>query len=451
MNEMTIKEIGAAVGFSIEDETKISVISTDSRDITPGCLFVALRGENFDGHQYVASALEKGAAFALVDHGGKTDSRLIFCKDTEQGFLDIAGHYRSKFHPKVVAITGSVGKTTTKEMVSAVLEAQFCTLKNKGNLNNRVGLPKTLFELNETHQAAVLEMGMNHFGEISDLTRRGRPDIAVITNIGVCHIEFLGSREGILKAKMEIRDGMAPGTPLILCGDNDLLWAFRDENHPIITYGIANRDCNIVGKNIVEEGSQTSFTICCQGRELPAKIPTFGEHNVLNALAAFTVGKEFGMEDSTIIKALENYAPAGMRQRIVEHSGFTVVEDCYNCSPDSLEAATAAFAAMKCTGKKYFALADMLELGSHGEQAHYQCGQYAAQQGIDVIYCWGPLSKNTCSGAKEAGAREARHFETKEEMAEALVRQLQPGDILWVKGSRSMMLEEVISKVYKER
>jgi len=451
MNTMTIKEIGAAVGFPIEDEAKIAVISTDSRDITPGCLFVALRGENFDGHQYVSSALKQGAAFALVDTGDRGDPRLIFCKDPEQGFLDIAGYYRSKFSPKVVAVTGSVGKTTTKEMISAVLEAGFATLKNKGNLNNRVGLPKTLLELAEYHEAAVLEMGMNHFGEISDLSRRGKPDMAVITNIGVCHIEFLGSREGILKAKMEIRDGMAPGSPLILCGDDDLLWAFQDEQHPIITYGITNQQCDIIGRDIVEKGGETTFVLCCEGRELTVKIPTFGEHNVRNALAAYAVGKQFGMEDEAIVQALANYTPAGMRQRIVRHSGFTVVEDCYNCSPESLKAAAAAFASMECEGKKIFALGDMLELGSHTAQAHYECGLYAARQGIDAVYCFGPASQNTCRGAQEGGAPVARHFSTKEEMAQALVQQLTPGDILWVKGSRGMALEDVLSKIYKER
>ena len=201
----------------------------------------------------------------------------------------------------------------------------------------------------------------------------------------------------------------------------------------------------------MEKGGETTFVLCCEGRELTVKIPTFGEHNVRNALAAYAVGKQFGMEDEAIVQALANYTPAGMRQRIVRHSGFTVVEDCYNCSPESLKAAAAAFASMECEGKKIFALGDMLELGSHTAQAHYECGLYAARQGIDAVYCFGPASQNTCRGAQEGGAPVARHFSTKEEMAQALVQQLTPGDILWVKGSRGMALEDVLSKIYKER
>lgn len=449
MNPMTIKEIGRAVGAAIEDETIIREIETDSRRMTPGCLFVALRGENFDGHQYVDAAFQKGAAYALVDHGNREDARLVFCDDTEQGFLDIAGWYRDRFSMKVVGVTGSVGKTTTKEMIASVLQAQFKTLKNEGNLNNKVGLPKTLLRLDESYEAAVLEMGMNHFGEISDLTRRAKPDVAVITNIGVSHIEFLGSREGILKAKMEIRDGMKEGSPLILCGDDDLLRTFQDERFDIRTYGIENKAADAVAAQIEESNGQTSFVICYDNKEIPAKIPTFGRHNVYNALAAYLVGKEFGMDDRVIVEALGRYVPSGMRQRVVEHHGFTVVEDCYNCSPDSLKAAMTAFGAMKCSGKKYMIVGDMLELGSHAQKAHYESGAFAAKQAIDALYCCGELSKNTWQGAVD-GQKTAYHFDTKEELLKALMPEIQPGDVLWFKASHSVHLEDIIKEIYKE-
>ena len=450
MNPITVKEIGRAVGFPTEDEHEIRLIETDSRMLTPGSMFVALRGENFDGHDYVEAAFEKGASYALVDHGDRQDKRLIFCEDTEQGFLDIAGWYRDQFSPKVVGVTGSVGKTTTKEMIASVLEAQFKTLKTEGNFNNRVGLPKTLFRLDESHEAAVIEMGMNQFGEISDLTRRAKPDIGVITNIGVAHIEFLGSRDGILKAKTEIRDGMKEGSPLILCGDDDKLCAFRDDRFPVILYGIDNKEAQVRAENIREVKGHTIFHIVTKETSFETEIPTFGRHNVYNALAAYAVGKQFGMEDSVIAQALKNYVPSGMRQRVVEHHGFTVVEDCYNCGPDSLRAATAAFGSMKCEGKKYMILGDMLELGEIADGAHYESGRFAVEKGIDAVYCCGPLSRNTWQGAVDAGGT-AYHFDTKEELTKALLPHISAGDVLWFKASHSVGLEDVIKEIYKER
>ncbi len=458
MKPLKIKEIAEAVGFSSCDETVIECIETDSRTISAGSLFVALRGETFDGHKYVGSALEKGASYALVDHGDENDSRLIFCKDTEQGFLDIAGYYRDKFDVKIVGVTGSVGKTTTKEMIAAVLESKFSTLKNQGNLNNRVGMPKTLFNLAEEHECAVIEMGMNQFGEISDLTRRAKPDVAVITNIGVQHIEFLGSREGILKAKMEIREGMKEGSPLILCGDDDLLGSFEDERFHIIRYGIDNKDCPITAEAVQESVGETRFLLCANGKKMPAKIPTFGRHNVLNALAAYAVGKEFGMEDEEIIAALNNYVPSGMRQRLVDFKGMTIVEDCYNCGPDSLKAAIAAMASMPCEGKKIMILGDMLELGDFANQLHYDCGKYAAEQKIDRVLSCGELSEHTHRGFVENTYKDALlsvNFADRDMMCEAILSeikngQMKAGDILWFKASNGVHLEEIIKKIYEE-
>lgn len=455
MKALTIKEIAAAVGSHCSGETIIEHIETDSRSITPGSLFVALRGEIFDGHKYVDSALEKGASYALVDHGDESNPRLIFCQDTEQGFLDIAGYYRDRFDVKLVGITGSVGKTTTKEMIAAVLESKFSTLKNEGNLNNRVGMPKTLFNLDDGHECAVIEMGMNQFGEISDLTRRAKPDVAVITNIGVQHIEFLGSREGILKAKMEIREGMKEGSPLILCGDDDLLGSFEDERFRIVRYGIDNKACPITAEDVAEAGGETTFTLCANGKKMPARIPTFGRHNVLNALAAYAVGKEFGMEDEEIVKALNNYVPSGMRQRVVEFKGMTVVEDCYNCGPDSLKAAISAFSTMPCTGKKIMVLGDMLELGDYANQLHSDCGKAAAEKGIDCIFCCGELSRHTYKGFVEQGGAQAHHSLLRDDMgADILSRiktgDIKAGDILWFKASHSVHLEDIIKRIYEE-
>lgn len=457
---MTIGEIAKAVGNNqlchLEDTTLITNITTDSRPCAEdgkkeNCLFVALRGENFDGHRFVAGALEEKSAYALVDAGDESDKRCIFCKDTEQGFLDIAGYYRDKYHPKIVGITGSVGKTTTKEMIAQVLSASYRTLKNEGNLNNRVGLPKTLFRLDESIEAAVIEMGMNQFGEISDLTRRTKPDAAVITNIGLAHIEFLGSREGILKAKLEILEGMKPGSPLILNGDDDLLRNVHPEGFPVRTYGVENTNCDIIGSNIVEEEGVTHFSIRCQEGTFAATIPTFGKHNVLNALAAFAVGREFDIQPETIIEALKGYQTVGMRQKIVDHKGIRVVEDCYNAGPDSMWAALTAFGAMPIPegGRRIFVMGDMLELGEQSQHIHYETGERAAAQSFDHIYCYGKESEATVQGAKASGYDKISHFTDKNQLTKTLLDELKPNDTIWFKGGRGMKLEEVIAQIYE--
>ena len=473
MVPMTLEEIAQAVGCKdhafLGNKIKITAISTDSRPQPEdgdkeGCLFVALRGENFDGHQYTGSALRNKASYALVDEKGAEEycseipkEKLIVCKDTEQGFLDLAGYYRNKFQFRMVGITGSVGKTTTKEMIAQVLSSEYETLKTQGNFNNRVGLPKTLFRLDETVQAAVLEMGMNSFGEISDLTRRAKPDLAVITNIGVAHIEYLGSREGILKAKMEIIEGMKKGSPLILNYDDDMLSALNCPDMKIVSYGLEHPNCDVQGKDVQEGENETCFTIVYRGEEYPAKIPTIGRHNVLNALAAFAVGREFEIAPQTIVKALTGYKPSGMRQKVVERNGIRVVEDCYNAGPDSMKAAIKAFGSMKRPAKgasrKIFVMGNMLELGEYSQQAHYEAGQYAAREDIDIIFCYGAESLAASQGAREAcsgkNEKDIRYFTDKEEMTLSLLSLVRKGDILWFKASRGMKLEEVLSRLYE--
>lgn len=470
MIPMTIEEIAKAVGsqdkWACQCQSRITSISTDSRSglddaEKESCLFVALRGERFDGHDYVGAALRNKASYALVDKKGLEvlgneipKEKLIVCEDTEQGFLDIAGYYRNKFQFKMVGVTGSVGKTTTKEMIAQVLSAQYHTLKTEGNFNNRVGLPKTLLRLDCDVETAVIEMGMNHFGEISDLTRRAKPDLAVITNIGVAHIEYLGSREGILKAKLEILEGMQPQAPLILNYDDDLLCQFADPQRNIISYGIENENSDIKAKEIVEEDNSTRFVIMADGCEYPALIPTIGKHNVLNALAAFAVGTQFGMQPQTIVEALSHYKPSGMRQKIVERNGIRVVEDCYNAGPDSMRAALRAFGSMKRPkgrSRKIFVMGDMFELGEYSQQAHYEAGLNAAKEDIDILYCCGEYSKAAEQGAKEAAGdrMEIVHFENKEEMTKKLLSIIRKGDTLWVKASRGMKLEEVLSRLYE--
>ncbi|MEG1870071.1 MAG: UDP-N-acetylmuramoyl-tripeptide--D-alanyl-D-alanine ligase [Oscillospiraceae bacterium] len=448
---MTIRQISQAVGQELNDDRTAAVITTDSREITPDSVFIALKGESFNGNDFAADAVAKGALLAIVDEERDYNTEnILIVKNTGTALLDIAEYYRSLFSPKIVAVTGSVGKTTTKEFIWTVLESRYKTIKTEGNQNNQIGLPKTIFNIDETTEAAVVEMGMSGFGEIEELVMAARPDIAVITNIGVSHIEHLGSRDNILKAKLEITKGLKHGAPLILCGDNDLLAEVKDERFKIITYGIKNEDVTVRAVSCRQNGTQTEFEILFGQEKYHVSIPCTGEHNVLNALAAFTVGLFMHIEPLDAAKALANYVPVGMRQNIVQHNNFTVVEDCYNASPDSMEAAVKAFAAMACKGRRIIVLSDMLELGTISEQEHYKVGKQVAQNPIHILVCTGKFSEQYMKGATDAGLQEAFHFANKDELTEFLKGNVQEDDILWFKASRGMKLEDVIKRIYEE-
>ncbi|MBQ8670039.1 MAG: UDP-N-acetylmuramoyl-tripeptide--D-alanyl-D-alanine ligase, partial [Oscillospiraceae bacterium] len=344
---------------------------------------------------------------------------------------------------KLVAVTGSVGKTTTKDFIACVVSAGYNTHKTQGNQNNEIGVPATIYGLTKEHGAAVVEMGMQGLGEILDLTLALHPTIGVITNIGVSHIERLGSRENILKAKLELCEGLEDGAPLFLCGDNDLLATVEEPRLETIFYGIENPACAIRGGEIKEEGDSTSFVIMAEGQTWQAVIPCVGRHNVLNALAAFGVGRKLGIPAERCIAALADYQPSGMRQHIVRLGGVTMVEDCYNASPDSMRAALTTLKDYPCSGRRIAVLADMLELGHIAEESHRSTGKLAAQC-ADMLFCYGPLGRLYAQGAAEAGLQQAQWFAQKADLAEALCGQVQPGDVVWVKASRGMKLEEVL-------
>ena len=448
MEKLTAHEIAQAVGGQCRLETAVDQICTDTRTIKPGCLFIPLRGERFDGHDYLYVALEGGAALALSEHPSD-DPRIIAVKDTRKALLDLAAYYRSRFAIRVAGITGSVGKTTTKEMVYAVLNSRYATLKNEGNLNNEIGLPLSVFRLEQGHEAAVLEMGMNHFGEISRLTRVAQPTLAMITNIGVSHIEYLGSREGILKAKLEILEGMAPDAPLILNADNDLLGlpqTARKTGRTPFYVGVRN-PADVTARDIRIEGDRTRFLIRYNGADYPVCLPAIGEHNILNALFAFSAGIHFDIPPAQAAQALSDYVPSGMRQKIVKKGPITIVEDCYNASPDSMRAALSALMALE--GKRRIAVfGDMLELGELSEQAHRDVGRMAGQSGIDALYTFGP-QMHYCAEEAEKQGLSAHVFDDKSALFDALYKETIDGDVLLFKGSRGMKLEEVIKGFYE--
>ena len=448
MEVMTAREIALAVGGSSDGESQINSVCIDSRKVERGCLFVAIKGENFDGHDFIESAVKDGAN-AIISHKDiECEVPVIKVEDTSKALLALASYYRSRFDIPVIALTGSVGKTTTKEMISEVLSTKYKTLKTQGNLNNEIGLPMTLFGLDRSFSAAVIEMGMNHSGEISRLAKATRPTMGVITNIGVSHIENLGSRDNILEAKLEMLDGLKWGSTLILNGDNDLLSQVKNETYNIIFFGIDSDKCKVRASNIEQLDNSTKFTVIYDGQETEVEIPTLGIHNVYNALSAITVGIMHEIDLNVIAKALKNYTPAGMRQRVKRVAGITFVEDCYNSSPDSVKAALSTLHDMG-NGRKIAVLGDMLELGEISQQAHSESGIQAAKNDIDILYTFGEMSKNSVESAKENGIETAKSFDNKKELAKALLELLKRDDTILFKASRGMALEEVIEELYK--
>ncbi|MBR5015955.1 MAG: UDP-N-acetylmuramoyl-tripeptide--D-alanyl-D-alanine ligase, partial [Clostridia bacterium] len=418
----------------------------------------AIKGERLDGHQFVDAAVEAGAAAVMVHNDGvKADVPVIRVRDTEQAFLDLARAYRRSFDIPVVALTGSVGKTTTKEMIWHVLSAKYNAHKTEGNLNNSIGVPKVLLGLEAEHTAAVVEMGMNHKGEISVLTKTALPTMAVITNVGVSHIENLGSREGIMAAKLEILEGLEPGAPLIINSDNDMLATINkdsfDGKFKIRTFGI-HGDADVTATEIRYYEASTEFTARVRREDTVCSfavlLPTTGEHNVYNALAAISVGSELGIEPVKISDALANYTPTGMREKVETIGGITLIEDCYNASPDSVRALSNTLRIKGEGHRKIAVIADMLELGAYSEEGHRNSGRYIAEAGVDMLLTYGQLAKLTADEAKKEGVLRVFEFDNKEELARHLISIIKEGDVVAFKGSRGMKLEDVIDLVKGE-
>ncbi|MGN0520126.1 MAG: UDP-N-acetylmuramoyl-tripeptide--D-alanyl-D-alanine ligase [Candidatus Fimenecus sp.] len=446
---LTLREIEFITGGTLcGQDCEIRAVTIDSRAVPQDALYVAIKGDRFDGHDFCEAAVQNGASAIVSERDLPFQVPYIKVQNTRQALLDIAKLHRNHCKGvKVIGLTGSVGKTTTKEMTYAVLSSQFETVKTEGNLNNEIGMPKTLFRIDETTEAAVIEMGMNHFGEIARMTAACQPDAAIITNIGVSHIEFLGSRDGILQAKTEIIQGMQIGAPLILNGDDDKLWGYENPDYHLIYFGIDNQNAAVRAEELCEENGETAFTVCFNGKKQAVRIPTVGKHNVYDALAAFTAGLVCEIAPEKIAAGLQKFAPTGMRQRIRKVNGITVIEDCYNASPDSQKAALNVLCATDAN-RRIAVLGDMLELGVFSETAHRTVGEYAAQSAVDLLYCYGQNAAWIAKAAKNTV--KTFHFTEKTALSEALLSEIQAGDAVLFKASRGMALEEVIEKLYKE-
>lgn len=449
MKAWMLSELKEVLHCEIPLEAEITCVSTDTRELPQGCLFVALRGARFDGHNFVKQAIETGAIAAVTEMPIEGCPCLVV-KHTGRALLEIAAFYRKKFHPVLVGVTGSVGKTTTKEMIACVMESQFHTLKTQGNFNNEIGLPKTLMQLDDSHTAAVIEMGMSHFGEISRLSRTAMPSIGVITNIGYSHIENLKTQEGILQAKLEIQDGMAPDAPLIVNGDDELLAPLkRDLARPIVTYGMHSAKADVRAVDVVCSAETTSFTIVVNGKCYPVTLPCVGDHNVMNALAAFCAGMLAGITPEKICAALGQYQTVGLRQNIYRRGAYTIIADCYNASPDSMKAALTVLRDLPCRGRRVAVLGDMLELGDMSRQLHTLVGEMAAVSDVDALFCFG---KESFYVAQRAAMQEVSvyHTEDRRELCRVIRHYLRPEDAVLFKASRGMRLEDCISVIFEQ-
>ncbi len=449
MRELTLKQIAQWCGAQIsaeQEDVLVQGVCADSRKVKQGDLFIALCGERVDGHEYVAQAAEKGAVAALVMKSVQADIPCLLVEDTVRAYGALAAGYRRMLGVQVIGITGSVGKTTTKEMLAGALSSTYRTSRSEGNHNNHLGVPMSILEMADDAQVGVLEMGMNHFGEMAYLTNIAQPNMAVITNIGTMHIEHLGSREGILQAKMEILQGMAPGGIGVFNGDEPLLWNLSDEDGiKRYYYGIENKTCHVIAHDIQEFENGMRFCVSGLGHNFELFVPVVGTHAVYNALATVTAALLMNVKPERLQTQLSNFRNTGMRQKIYQHGDVTIIEDCYNAGPESMEAALNVLENYKTDGRRIAVLGDMLELGNRSSAEHYRIGRLVAAK-ADMLLSYGVNSERTITGAITGGMnpKYTEHFDTHEDMARVLRSRVREGDILLFKGSRGMRMERVL-------
>ena len=453
MEPITLQEILEAVDGKLCGDVSdltltVEKVDTDSRAVHPGALFIPLEGERFDGHAFINDALEAGAAgclFARERTGYLPGKFYIKVGSTQRALRDLARWYRKRFDIPVVAVTGSVGKTTTKDMIAAVLGEHYKVLKTEGNFNNEIGLPLTLLRLNHTHEICVLEMGMDHFGEIDCLSAVAEPDVGVITNIGDAHIENLGSRENILKAKCEIfghlnRDGLA-----VLNGDDELLLTQRGQREVPIVWCGRGEGCDYRASDISGDGeSMIRCRIDTPDNHCEVEIPALGDHMIYPTLTAVAIGEHFGLTQEEIVRGVLHFAPTKMRMNILRRQdGITILNDTYNANPQSMRAAVEVLAAGKA-GTKIAVLGDMLELGMLAPVLHAGVGECVARSGIDCLVCAGELSKSIADAAEAAGMTEVYWRPNKKEALTVLEQVVKPDCTVLVKASRGMAFEEIV-------
>ena len=425
-------------------------IVIDSRMVQDDYVFVAIKGERTDGHRYIEQVFADGALAVVTEQPLTISKPYILVDSTRQALKDLAAFYLSRLDVKVVGISGSVGKTSTKEMIASVLSRKYQVHKTKGNFNNEIGLPLTIFKLEETHQAAVLEMGISDFGEMHRLAAVAQPDIAVLTNIGMSHLKTLGSRDGILKAKTEMFDHLRGDACVILNGDDDLLCTLTQVNgKPPIFYGIgaSPRHKQAYASDIENLGLRgIRLTIHLADEAIRVRIPIPGEHNVYNALAAAAVGRQLGLTNEEIKDGIENARTIDGRTNLIETRNMTVIDDCYNANPLSMKASIDVLAT--ALGRTIAVLGDMGDLGQDERSLHYEVGRHLAEKGIDILFCAGTLSHETARAVREHNPGcTVYEYDKRDDMVKELLPFLQEGDSVLVKASHFMEYADVVEAI----
>ncbi|MGB0033435.1 MAG: UDP-N-acetylmuramoyl-tripeptide--D-alanyl-D-alanine ligase [Candidatus Sulfotelmatobacter sp.] len=441
-----IAEFISAAGEFAREEVACGY-SIDSRTVGLGQLFFAVKGERLDGHDFVEQALQKGAAGAVVrkDRLGRypQQARLLAVEDTLVALQTLATAARKLWGKPLIAVTGSAGKTTTKEAIAHVLGARFRVLKSEGNFNNHFGLPLMLLKLEPEHDLAVIEMGMSHAGEIRALAKIARPEIGVVTNVAAVHLEFFDSLAGIARAKYELVESLPGSGTVVLNADDEYVSQFgRGFKGKVVMYGTRTA-ADVRAEKIQSQGAQgTEFDVVVGSVREHATLPLVGEHNVLNALAAVAVGLERGLKPSEAIAELYTLAPADKRGQVLQLGNITVINDCYNSNPKALEAMVDALAAMRAK-RRIVVAGEMLELGPAGEEMHRQAGQHVADKKIDVLLGVRGLARSMVEGARQAGTR-SEFVASPEEAGEWLAGEARDGDVVLLKASRGVKLEKAL-------
>jgi len=450
MKAMSLREIAAACGGHFYgDESKLNLhvtgVAIDSRKIEDGYLFVPMKGARVDGHSFIPQVMEKGALCTLSEQPLAKPYTYILVDSCKQALKSLAEHYRKSLDIKVVGITGSVGKTSTKEMIASVLSQKYNVLKTAGNFNNEIGLPLTIFNIREEHQVAVLEMGISDFEEMHRLAKMAKPDICVITNIGLCHLENLIDRDGILKAKTEMFDYAQPNAKFILNGDDDKLITVKNwDGYKPFYFGLST-DFAAFADDIQSLSLKgTACTLHLGNEAIQTIIPIPGHHMVYNALAGALVGQELGLNAAEIKAGIESLTPVSGRNNMIATDSLLIIDDCYNANPISTKASLDVLAT--ADSRKVAILGDMFELGEKEKELHYEVGKHAAEKGIDLVICIGELSKETAKGASCSNTT-VYHFDTKADFLEKANTLLQKGDAVLVKASHGMDFPEIIEKL----
>ncbi|MEJ2637043.1 MAG: UDP-N-acetylmuramoyl-tripeptide--D-alanyl-D-alanine ligase [Calditrichia bacterium] len=439
---------------NLPDDFYIKGISTDSRKTREGELFVALRGEKFDGHQFLKNALEKGACGVVADEEGEQAfasprDPMLIVTNTLDFLMELAGWYRSLFTIPVIGITGSSGKTTAKEMLASVLATKFRVVRTEGNENNFIGVPLTLFQLDSDTEIAVVEMGTNHPGEIARLSGIVNPTHAAITNIGSGHIGYFGSKENIFKEKRALFDGVGKSGVIFINGEDEFLRSYSREDLVIRTFGFGN-GADYTAENLsMDELGKMSFRVN-GGPSIQLQVP--GRHHVLNGLLAAAVGLEMGISASDVRTGMEKVRPVRQRMEVFRENDLLIINDAYNANPESVRAAIGFLCELPLqNGARRFAvIGDMLELGELSENEHKQVGQFLKDKSVDFVYCYGEKSRLIgevlSNDANWPG--KVRWFRTHEEIAAAISDNAAAGDALLIKGSRGMAMEKVLADLH---